>query len=244
MAPLAAYPHHPPRPPAGLSPPAPRLHLELLEDRLVPAGVYPNDPGFAQQWEFHNTGQTGGLYDADMDLPAAWSVTTGSMNTVVAVLDSGVDYTDPDLYLNIWLNPGEIPTAIRAGLSDTDSDGIFTFRDLNASANASFVTDVNGNGYIDGGDLLHDVHWANGLDEDNNGKLDDLIGWDAHDNDNDPRPTVETHGTQQALTIGALTNNGVGKAGINWSVRLMPVPHSIRWRCNNRPGQYQGRRRA
>ena len=48
-----------------------RPTLELLEARLVPS-VYPNDPGFPQQWELHNTGQTGGLYDADMDLPAAW----------------------------------------------------------------------------------------------------------------------------------------------------------------------------
>src|SRR5262245_8652633 len=184
------------------------LSLEPLEDRTVPSGVYPNDPGFAQQWELHNTGQTGGLYDADMDLPAAWSITTGNMNTVVAVLDSGVDYTDPDLYLNIWLNRGEIPTAILAGLTDADCDGLFTFLDLNASSNARFVTDVNRNGYIDVGDLLRDARWANGLDEDNNGRVDDLIGWDFHDNDNDPQATVESHGTGQALKIGALTNNG------------------------------------
>jgi subtilisin family serine protease len=199
------------------------LCLEVLESRYVPAGIYPNDPGFLQQWDLHNSGQSGGNYDADMDMPAAWSVSTGSMATVVAVLDSGVDYTDPDLYLNIWLNPGEIPGGIQANLTDADADGVITFRDLNAPANAGSVTDVNGNGYIDGGDLLHDSRWANGIDGDGNGKVDDLIGWDFHDNDNDPQATVESHGTQQAKTIGAMTNNGVGTAGINWAVSLMPV---------------------
>ena len=54
-----------PRPSAG--------GLEVLEDRTVPAGCMPNDPEFPQQWPLHNTGQTGGLYDADIDMPAAWS---------------------------------------------------------------------------------------------------------------------------------------------------------------------------
>ena len=93
-----------------------RLAAEPLEDRTVPS-VLPNDPQFPQQWDLHNTGQTGGRYDADIDMPAAWSITTGSTATVVAVMDNGVDYTDPDLYLNIWLNQGEIPAGI-AGQPD------------------------------------------------------------------------------------------------------------------------------
>src|SRR5262245_48377432 len=81
-----------------------RLRLEALENRLGPAGVFPNDPNFLNQWQLHNTGQTGGLYDADIDMPEAWSISTGSMSTVIAVLDSGIDYTQPDLYLSIWIN--------------------------------------------------------------------------------------------------------------------------------------------
>src|SRR5262245_54877111 len=77
-----------------------RLSLEALENRLAPAGVFPNDPNFPNQWQLHNTGQTGGLYDADIDMPEAWSINTGSMSTVIAVLDSGIDYTHPDVYLN------------------------------------------------------------------------------------------------------------------------------------------------
>lgn len=200
-----------------------RMNLECLEGRQLLSGVVPNDPGFTQQWDLQDTGQAGNHYDADMDMPAAWSVTTGSTATVVAVLDSGVDYTEPDLYLNVWLNPGEIPAAIQANLTDSDSDGIVTFHDLNAPVNAGFVTDLNANGYIDGGDLLRDPQWANGIDDESDGKVDDLIGWDFHDDDNDPQATVESHGTAQAKTIGANTNNGVGTAGINWAVRIMPV---------------------
>lgn len=187
------------------------------------AGVIPNDPQFGQQWPLHNTGQTGGMYDADIDMPEAWSVTTGNMATVIAILDSGVDYTHPDLYLNIWLNESEIPTDLDTSLTDADSDGLITFRDLNDAANAAHVNDVNANGYIDGGDLVNDARWENGLDDDGNGKVDDLIGWDTHDNDNDPQAVGESHGTDQALIIGAMANNGVGSAGVNWAVRIMPI---------------------
>ena len=68
----------------------------------------PNDPQFPQQWHYNNTGQTGGTVDADIDLPEAWDRFTGSSQTVIAVLDSGVDHTHPDLRANMWVNPGEI----------------------------------------------------------------------------------------------------------------------------------------
>jgi hypothetical protein len=204
-----------------------RLFLEQLEDRRLMA-VLPNDPEFAQQWMLHNTGQTGGVADADIDAPEAWSVTTGSMATVVAVLDSGIEYADPDLYLNIWLNEAEIPAGIAANLTDADGDGLISFRDLNTPPNSSFVTDLNANGYIDGGDLLADPAWENGLDDDGNNLADDLVGWDFHDNDNDPKPGVsggsyQNHGNDQAKMIGAMSDNGIGTAGINWKVRIIPV---------------------
>lgn len=77
----------------------------------------PNDPLFPGQWGLHNTGQTGGTVDADMDLPEAWGVTTGSESVIVAVLDSGVDYLHPDLASNMWRNSGEIP------YNNIDDDG-------------------------------------------------------------------------------------------------------------------------
>jgi hypothetical protein len=201
----------------------------ILDDDSHPI---PNDPLFAGQWQLHNTGQTGGTYDADMDLPAAWSVTTGSMSTVVAVLDSGIDYTHEDLYLNIWLNEGEIPASIAAALTDTDGDGLISFRDLNHAANAAFVSDLNGNGYIDAGDLLADPTWVDGVDTDGNGYVDDIIGWDFVDGDNDPHPAGLTgtsyHGTNQAGRIGAIGDNGIGMTGINWQIRMMPLRMKVK----------------
>ena len=206
-----------------------RFSFEMLESRNLMAGLYPNDPQFPQQWPLHNTGQTGGVYDADIDMPEAWSVSTGSMSTVIAVLDSGIDYTHPDVYLNIWINQDEIPTAIAANLTDQDGDGIFTFRDLNSPANAPYVTNVNGNGYIDGGDLLNDAHWENGLDDDGNAKVDDLVGWDFYDNDNDPYASlaVADHGTHMSQRLAATGNDGVGWVGVMWNARIMNVRISV-----------------
>jgi subtilisin family serine protease len=69
----------------------------------------PNDPNFTQLWGLHNTGQTGGTPDADIDAPEAWDITTGSSSVVVFVVDTGVDYNHPDLNANLWTNPGETP---------------------------------------------------------------------------------------------------------------------------------------
>jgi subtilisin family serine protease len=147
---------------------------------------------------------------------------TGSMANVMGVIDTGIDYTHPDLYLNIWLNQREIPISLRASLSDIDSDGLITFRDLNGSANASYVLDYNGNGRIDAGDLLNDIRWENGVDEDGNGYRDDLIGWDFVNNDNDPMDGYG-HGTHVAGTIGAMGDNDIGVVGVNWNVQLVPL---------------------
>ena len=71
--------------------------------------LIPNDPNYSLQYCHNNTGQTGGTVDADMDSPEAWEITTGSSDIVIGVVDTGIDYTHPDLQGNLWVNPLEIP---------------------------------------------------------------------------------------------------------------------------------------
>jgi len=71
--------------------------------------LLPNDSQFNQLWGLNNTGQTGGNANADIDAPEAWEITTGSNNVIVGVMDTGIDYTHPDLAANMWTNKGEIP---------------------------------------------------------------------------------------------------------------------------------------
>ena len=70
-------------------------------DYFVQAVFIPDDPRFPELWGLHNTGQSSGTVDADIDAPEAWDIATGSANVVVAVIDTGVDYNHPDLAANI-----------------------------------------------------------------------------------------------------------------------------------------------
>ena len=84
-----------------------RAHAEV--EYAEPNYIYhqaasPGDPEFARQWGLHNTGQTQGTADADIDAPEAWDVTTGSASVVVAVIDSGIDYNHQDLAANMFRN--------------------------------------------------------------------------------------------------------------------------------------------
>lgn len=137
----------------------------------VAAFPLPDDPKFSQQWGLDNTGQTGGTVDADIDAPDAWNITTGSDTIVVAVIDTGVDYTHPDLVANMWENPGDP---------------------------------------------------VNGIDDDANGYVDDLRGWDFVNNDNSPLDD-NGHGTNVAGILGARGNNTVGISGTAWDVSIMPL---------------------
>jgi len=80
----------------------------------------PDDPDFNLQWGLHNTGQSGGTYDADIDAPGAWDISFGTKSVIIAVVDSGVAYDHPDLIDNIWINTGE--TSCTDGI-DNDSNG-------------------------------------------------------------------------------------------------------------------------
>jgi len=87
----------------------------------------PDDPFLAQEWGLDNSGQTvqsvAGAADADIDAPEAWDQTSGSNSVVVAVVDTGVDYTHPDLAANIWMNPGETGGGKESNGLDDDGNG-------------------------------------------------------------------------------------------------------------------------
>src|SRR5438045_5231174 len=81
--------------------------VEFAEPNFLIAkdDLNPNDARFNEQWALRNTGQNGGQYGSDIDATNAWQTTTGSMATVIAVIDSGIDLTHPDLTNNRWTNP-------------------------------------------------------------------------------------------------------------------------------------------
>lgn len=72
--------------------------IEFAEpNRIYYATFTPDDADFAKQWALHNTGQTGGRVDADIDMPEAWDVQQGNTSMLIAIIDTGVNYNHPDL---------------------------------------------------------------------------------------------------------------------------------------------------
>jgi subtilisin family serine protease len=93
--------------------------VEYAEPNYVlRAMATPNDPQFGQLWGLHNTGQTGGTPDADIDAPEAWDIHTGSPDAVIAVIDTGIAYGHTDLTSNMWTNDPEVN-----GIPGVDDDG-------------------------------------------------------------------------------------------------------------------------
>jgi subtilisin family serine protease len=78
----------------------------------------PNDPLYDDMWNLNNTGQTGGTPDADIDAPEAWDIATGNQRIVVGGIDTGIDYTHPDLKGRIDANQAECN-----GVPGVDDDG-------------------------------------------------------------------------------------------------------------------------
>jgi len=134
----------------------------------------PDDPMLYQQW-----------YLPHVSSFEAWDVIRGdtTRHSVVAIIDTGVDWDNPDITPNIWINEAE---------------------------------DLNGNNILDPGDI-------NDVDDDGNGYVDDVVGWDMGDYDNDPSEDALLHGTSVASCASPATDNGIGVAGIGFSARIMCV---------------------
>ncbi|NLD43452.1 MAG: S8 family serine peptidase, partial [Chloroflexi bacterium] len=128
-------------------------------DYLAVPAVTPNDPRYSEQWALGAIGA-----------PAAWDVTTGAGSVAIAVVDSGVDLTHPDLAAQLWTNPGETP--------------------------------------------------GNGADDDGNGLVDDVHGWNTITNTGDVSD-AHGHGTQVVGVLGAAGDNGAGIAGMCWGCRVL-----------------------
>jgi subtilisin family serine protease len=154
---------------------------------------WPTDKLFFKQWALNNIGQAApyglpGVRGADMDILKTWDkVTKGSEKVVVAVIDTGCDYTHPDLKQNMWVN-----------VKESEAGG-----------------------------------GINGVDDDGNGYVDDVYGYDFVSSDKtasrpgtpgDPDPMDEDgHGTHCSGVIGATPNDGEGIAGINHKVKIMCI---------------------
>jgi len=167
------------RPP---KPPRPQIK-DNPEIPAVPVQNQGADPLFSKQWGMN-----------DIHVSDAWQINAGTNDFVVAVIDTGVDYTHPDLLPNMWRNKGE---------QGKDSQG----RDKA----------------------------TNGVDDDNNGFIDDVVGWDFVSNDNKPFdlsvPAQQLllgggnpgHGTHCAGNVAAKGNNSVGISGVAPNAKIMAL---------------------
>jgi gammaproteobacterial enzyme C-terminal transmembrane domain len=160
---------------------------------MFPAAVPPPaDPGYASQWHYHDPA-TSGYYAGAANLPAAWDITTGSSDVVVAVIDTGV------------LNHEDLQGNLIGGSAATSGYDMIS----NASSNGYTANNTPGSADGDGRDAdpTDPGDWISASDT--------YCGAYASNS--------SWHGTHVAGTIGAVANNGIGGSGVAWQVGLQTV---------------------
>ncbi len=206
----------------------PNIH-SVENEPIIQSFYSPNDTYYGSYYQC-------GLRTINAD--KAWDLWTennlfpSSNSVLLASVDSGVDYTHPDLVNNIWINQGEIPANILDAI-DINLDNIITSPEL-----INYLNDYNADGKIDLQDAVSvGSPLQDGIDSDQNGFIDDIIGWDASGStdvdaatsipDNNPFPDYSSvdwsHGTHVAGILGATTNNSQGVASTAFDVKIMPV---------------------
>src|SRR3954454_8332884 len=141
--------------------------------------------------------------------------TTGDPSVVIGYVEAGINWHSDlarDLANKVYLNAKELPPP-----TTPDNDPALSARDY------SDTPDYNGNGYVDPEDIIK--RFSNGRDDDHNGYVDDISGWDFYDNQNDPATTDSAyeHSDTQMSRAAAEANNGIAGAGLCPRCRLLPI---------------------
>ncbi|MFO0760229.1 MAG: FG-GAP-like repeat-containing protein [Byssovorax sp.] len=233
---------------AGWPPPKDATAKEMAD----PAN-WPNDPGYGYsetsdgQWNLYSfmpsvSHPRPEETASGMSVDLAWRLSTGVDSTRILVTDSGIEWDQDDLLERAWLNAKELvnhkPThedgsacggeGELAGF-DCNGDGILTVSDyaetktlMPDATDTSPRGDKNHNGKLDAGDLI--LNFSDGVDDDANGYVDDISGWDFMKDDNDPYDdTRYGHGTGEAKDSTSTANNMIGDAGVCPKCRFIPA---------------------
>lgn len=141
---------------------------------------------------------------------------------------AGVEFAQPNYYYHLLLTPND-PSFTASGMYGLGRISAPSAWDLSTGSSSVVVADIDtgmrythqdlaANAWVNTGEIP-----GNGVDDDGNGFVDDVYGWDFFYNDNDPIDDAGGHGTHTAGTIGAVGNNGLNVVGVNWSVKIMPI---------------------
>ncbi|HZN03047.1 MAG TPA: S8 family serine peptidase, partial [Candidatus Polarisedimenticolia bacterium] len=148
----------------------------------------------------------------------------------------GIEYAEPNWLLHATRIPNDPFFPQQYGLANTGQEGGEAGADIDAAGawdistgGASVIVAVVDTGIdLDHPDLVPNL-WTNPdeipgnlVDDDGNGRIDDVHGWDFVNDDGDPRDD-EGHGTHVAGTIAAAGDNDLGVAGVAWRARLMAL---------------------